>query len=324
VGLRVTDYGPDGVDERDLDGAEDARPYRDAPGVSWVDVTGVHDGGMVEEIGSAFGLHPLVLEDVVNTHQRPKLEDYEDYVYMVVKMLTATESGTVEEEQVSIVLGPGWVISFQERPGDVFDPVRERIRTGKGRIREMGPDYLAYALLDALVDHYFVVLERLGDRVERVEEDVVRDPREETVGRIHRLKREILLFRKAAWPLREVTSALHREDTSQVTERVGVFVRDVYDHTVQVIDTAETLRDLVAGMLDTYLTGVSNRMNEVMKVLTVMASIFIPLTFVAGVYGMNFEHMPELGRPWAYPAVLSLMGLVAGGMVVYFRRRGWI
>lgn len=324
VRVTVTDYGPSHLEEGALETADAASAYRGTDSVSWINVTGVHDADAVEELGQRFGLHPLVLEDVVDTHQRPKLEDYDDYLFLVVKMLGTGRAGQVEEEQVSLVLGPGWVVSFQEREGDVFDPVRERIRADKGRIRRMGADYLAYALLDALVDHYFVVLERLGDWLESVEEGLAEDPDREIPAQIHRLKREILLFRKAAWPLREVTSVLQREETSRITPPVRVFVRDVYDHTVQVIDTAETLRDMAAGIRDTYLTTVSNRTNEVMKVLTVVASVFIPLTFVAGVYGMNFQHMPELGWRWGYPATLALMAVIALGMTVYFRVRDWI
>ena len=323
VRISVMDYGPEEVEAREVSDVEECLTFRDSPSVSWINVTGLHDAAVVERLGRHFGLHPLVLEDLVNTEHRPKLEDYEGYLFLVVKMLTARDREVVDE-QVSLVLGPGWVLSFQEREGDVFDPVRQRIRAGKGRIRSMGADYLAYALVDAVVDHYFVVLEKLGDWVQAEEAEVVKDPDEETVHRIHRLKRELLLMRKAVWPMREVTSTLQREETSLVSSEVTVFARDAYDHTIQVIDTVETLRDLTSGMLDTYLTSVSNRMNEVMKVLTVMASIFIPLTFVAGVYGMNFENMPELSQPWGYPAVLLLMAVVAVGMVIGFRARDWI
>lgn len=323
VRITVTDYGPEEVEEREVSDVEECLAFRDSPSVTWINVTGLHDAAVVERLGRHFGLHPLVLEDLVNTEHRPKLEDYEGYLFLVVKMLTARDREVVDE-QVGLVLGPGWVLSFQEREGDVFDPVRQRIRAGKGRIRSMGADYLAYSLVDAVVDHYFVVLEKLGDWVQDEEAEVVKDPDEETVHRIHRLKRELLLMRKAVWPMREVTSALQREETSLVSAEVTFFARDAYDHTIQVIDTVETLRDLTAGLLDTYLTSVSNQMNEVMKVLTIMASIFIPLTFVAGVYGMNFENMPELSQPWGYPAVLLLMGVVAVGMVIGFRARDWI
>lgn len=325
VRLSVMEYGPEGVRERADVPPEECRDLTDPADVAWLNVDGLHDATTVEEVGRIFGLHPLSLEDAVNTGQRPKLEDYDDYLFLVVKMLTwSRDRGEVEEEQVSLAVGSGWVVSFQERPGDVFDPVRERIRSGRGRIRTLGADYLAYALVDAVVDHYFVVLERLVDRVAAAEARLVEDPDEETLREIHALKRELIHLRRSVWPAREVTAKLTREDTSMVTDRVRVFTRDVHDHSVQVIETTEALRDAVGGMLDTYLSTASNRMNEVMQVLTVMATIFIPLTFIAGVYGMNFENMPELQWPWAYPAVMGIMGGAAVIMLVYFRRRGWL
>ncbi len=325
VSLTVMDYDAERLEEREVSTVAECLPFRDSPTVTWLDVVGLQDMELVGELGSQFGLHPLVLEDLVNTQQRPKLEDFQEYLFVVIKMLTFDEeSRRVDDEQLSLILGPRFVISFQERPGDTFGAVRERIRTGKGRIRTMGVDYLAYALIDAVVDHYFVVLEGLGDWIEELEEEVVTEPVASTMQHIHRVKREMLLLRKATWPLREVVSGLGREGTSLITTPVRIYVRDVYDHTIQVLDTAETLRDIVSGLLDTYLSSVSNRMNEIMKVLTIMASIFIPLTFIAGVYGMNFQHMPELSTTWGYPAVLALMGVIAAGLLVYFKRKGWM
>ncbi|HKK26636.1 MAG TPA: magnesium/cobalt transporter CorA [Gemmatimonadota bacterium] len=325
VTMTVMDFEGDRLEEREIQTVEECLPFRDSPTVTWLNVTGLHDMELIASLGAEFGLHPLVMEDLVNTEQRPKLEDFQDYLFMVVKMITFSEERReVEDEQVSLILGPRFVLSFQERPGDLFESVRERIRGGRGRIRTMGSDYLAYALVDAVVDHYFVVLEGLGEWIERLEEEVVTDPDPQTMGEIHRLKREMLLLRKATWPMREMVSALGREGTSIVTAPVRVYVRDVYDHTIQVLDTGETLRDIISGLLDTYLSSVSNRMNEIMKVLTIMASIFIPLTFVAGVYGMNFQHMPELALTWAYPACLGLMAVIGGGLVVYFKRKGWM
>ena len=325
VQLTVMDYDAGKLEELESATVEECLPFKDAPTVTWLDLVGLQDMELVARLGSEFGLHPLVLEDLVNTQQRPKLEDFQDYLFLVMKMITFSEdTHRVEDEQVSVILGPRYVISFQERPGDIFGPVRERIRTGKGRIRTMGPDYLAYSLVDAVVDHYFVVLEGLGEWIEELEDEVVSAPVPATMEEIHRVKREMLLLRKATWPLREVISALGREGTSLVTAPVRIYVRDVYDHTIQVLDTGETLRDIVSGLLDTYLSSVSNRMNEIMKVLTIMASIFIPLTFIAGVYGMNFRHMPELALPWAYPAVLALMVMIALGLLAYFRRKRWL
>jgi len=325
VTMTVMDYDQARFEELEIQTVEECLPFRDSPTVTWLNVTGLHDMELIASLGEEFGLHPLVMEDLVNTEQRPKLEDFQDYLFIVIKMITFSEERReVEDEQLSLILGPRFVISFQERPGDIFDAVRNRIRSGKGRIRTMGPDYLAYALVDAAVDHYFVVLEGLGEWIELLEEEVVDEPGPETMSEIHRLKREMLLLRKATWPMREVVSSLGREGASLVSAPVRVYVRDVYDHTIQVLDTGETLRDIVSGLLDTYLSSVSNRMNEIMKVLTIMASIFIPLTFIAGVYGMNFQHMPELAEPWAYPACLGLMALVGGGLVLYFRRKGWM
>ena len=270
-------------------------------------------------------MHPLVLEDILNTGQRPKLEDFDEYVFVVLKMFRyGDQVDGMGIEQISLILGPSFVISFQEEPGDVFDLVRGRIRESKGRIRKMGADYLAYALLDALVDSYFVVLERVGEKVEFLEEELVSDPRPETLQAIHNLKRDMLFLRKSVWPLREVVGALVRGEPSLFGESITVYLRDVYDHSIQVIDTIETFRDMVSGMLDIYLSSVSNRMNEVMKVLTIIATIFIPLTFITGLYGMNFKHMPELAWRWGYPMVWAVMLTVVVLMLFYFRRKKWL
>lgn len=325
VRMHVLEYDRDELREREPASPEEIPQLRDPPAVTWLNVDGLHDLELLQAIGQRFGLHPLVLEDIVNTGHRPKSEEFDDYLFVVLKMLTFDPARQhLEDEQVSLVVGPGFVLTFQERAGDVLDPVRERIRGAKGRIRGMGPDYLAYSLMDAILDHYYVVLERVGEWIEELEAELVEDPTTATMREIHRLKRELLLFRKAVWPVREVAAALLREENGIVDPEVRPFVRDLYDHAVQLIDTGETLRELASGMLDTYLSSVSNRMNEIMKVLTVMASIFIPLTFVAGVYGMNFERMPELGWRWGYPAVLGLMAVIGGGMAAYFRARDWI
>jgi magnesium transporter len=253
------------------------------------------------------------------------VEEYDRYVYVVLPMLSWNEERRhVVEEQLSLVLGPNYVLTFQERYGDIFAEVRERIRTDGSRLRQRGADYLAYALMDAAVDHYYQVLEAVGERTEALEERVLLDPDEETMKELHHLKRELLVVRRAIWPLREMLSSLQRSENGLMTERTRVFLRDVYDNAVQVLDSVESLRDVVSGLVDLYLSTVSFRTNEVMKVLTVMASIFIPLTFLAGIYGMNFQHMPELTHPWAYPALLGIMGVVALGMLWFFRRKGWL
>jgi magnesium transporter len=253
------------------------------------------------------------------------MEDYGDYMFVVLKMLRHdVKKDEVQAEQVSMILGPHFVISFQEVEGDVFNLIRDRIRQAKGRIRKMGADYLAYALIDAVVDNYFLILEKFGERMEGMEDELVTNPAPETLQEIHTLKRELIFLRRSVWPLRETISGLQRTESSLIAESTEVYLRDVYDHTIQVIDTVESLRDMVSGMLDTYLSSISNRMNEVMKVLTIIATIFIPITFIAGIYGMNFAVMPELGWRWAYFVVLGVMAAVSLVMVIYFRRKRWL
>lgn len=319
------DYHAGGCEEKEIKALKECVYYSDTSIVSWIDVEGLHEVEIVRQVGDCQGLHPLVLEDILNTNQRPKVEDYGDYLYIVLKMLHNGDGTGIVAEQVSLVLGSNFVISFQEgMKGDVFNPIRERLRSGKGKIREMGADYLAYALMDAVVDNYFVVLERVGERIEELEDAVMADPRPETVREIHQLKREVILLRKAVWPLREVISALERRESKLISEKVVVYLRDLYDHTIQVIDNIEASRDMLAGMLDVYLSSISNRMNEVMKFLTIIGTIFIPLTFIAGVYGMNFQNMPELHWQWGYFACLFLMALVAVFLLIYFKRKRWL
>jgi len=295
------------------------------PTVTWINIDGLQEVGVVEKIGTHFGVHPLILEDILHTGQRPKAEDLGDYLFIVLKMIYHDENeDEIMGEQVSLILGQNYVISFQEREGDIFNPIRERIRNGKGRIRKAGADYLAYALIDAIVDHYFVILEKLGEKIESLEEELVTNPIPETLQMIHTLKRNLIFLRKSVWPLREVISGLERGESPLITEPTGIYLRDVYDHTIQVIDTIETFRDMVSGMLDIYLSSLSNRMNEVMKVLTIIATIFIPLTFIVGIYGMNFKFMPELEWHWGYPTALIIMLLLVGFMLLYFRRKKWL
>jgi magnesium transporter len=324
VRVTVIDYDESHVTEKVIGTAEECYPFKDMPTVTWINVDGIHDTSVIDKIGKCFGLHPLVLEDIVDTGQRPKMEDYGEYLFIVIKMLyLGDQSGEVCVEQVSVVLGTNFVISFQEREGDVFNPIRDRIRTAKGRVRKMGADYLAYALVDAVVDNYFVILEHFGDSIEGLEDELVSDPTPDKLQAIHGLKRELILLRRSVWPLRDLISGLERSETELIREDVGVYLRDVYDHTIQVIDTVESYRDMVSGMLDIYMSSVSNRMNEIMKVLTIIATIFIPITFIAGVYGMNFRYMPELRWQHAYFIVLGVMGGVALTMVFYFRRKNW-
>ncbi len=323
--VTMLQYGADSFTERALPPEDCAAEASRHTGVTWIDVDSVHDIPTLETLGRAFALHPLTIEDIASTEQRPKVEDYGHYIYIVVRMMHGSAAEGLVTEQVSLILGDHFVLSFQEGiRGDVFDPVRTRLRTSKGRIRALGSDYLCYALLDAVIDNYFNVLEDVGDRIEAVEDELVRTTSAETLHALHGLKRELIHMRKSVWPLREVIAWMQRDDTLLITSGTQVFLRDIYDHTIQVIDTIETSRDMLAGMLDVYMSSVSNRMNEIMKVLTIMSTIFIPLTFIAGVYGMNFAHMPELAWPWGYPAVLAFMALLVAGMLRYFRSRRWL
>jgi len=328
VRVTVLDYSPEHVTEREVQKIEEVFSFRDTASVTWINVEGLSDVALLERLGRHFKLHPLSLEDVLNCGQRPKVEDYDDYEFAVLKSLHLNDEG-IELEQISLVFGKNYVITFQERPGDSFEPVRERIRKGKGQIRRAGPDYLAYALMDALIDEFFPVLEQYGERIEELEDELVDHPSPQSVHQIHGLKRDLLVLRRVAWPERDLVNALLRDESPLIEAETKVFLRDCYDHMVQAMDMIETYRELAAGMLDVYLSSVSNRMNEVMKVLTIIATIFIPLSFIAGVYGMNFDtaspwNMPELHWRFGYPFSLGLMAAVALWMVLYFKRKGWL
>ncbi len=324
--ISIIDYGESHLKELETGAIEECLIFKDKPNVTWVDIVGLHETEILQRLGDCYGFHPLVLEDILNTDQRPKMEDYGDYVYIVLKMLTYDDKGgLIESEQISLVLGRNFILSFQEgKKGDVFDLIRERLRGAKGRIRKMGADYLAYSLIDSVVDHYFIILEHLGERVEFLEEELMTEPTTKTLQEIYHLKREMIFLRKAVWPLREVIGALERGESPLIQQNTQIYLRDVYDHTIQVIDTIETLRDTVSGMLDIYLSSVSNRLNSVMKVLTIIATIFMPLTFLAGIYGMNFKHMPELDWRWGYPLVWMIMIAIGILMLIYFRKKKWL
>ena len=325
VRIRVIEYDADHLEERTLGDLAAYSPAEIPTKVTWINVAGLHEVQVLDQLGASYGIHPLVLEDILNTDQRPKVEEGEEFLCFILKnIFPAAEPGRMNMEQVSIVLGRHFVISFLEEDERVFAPVIDHLRAGKGRIRKDGPDYLAYALLDAVVDNYFVVLEDLGERLERLENMVMGKPAREALDEMHRLKREMIKLRRVFWPLREAVGVLQRHESDLVDHATGIYLRDLYDHVVQVIDTVETFRDMLSGMLDIYLSSMSNRLNEVMKILTIYATIFIPLTFIAGVYGMNFKWMPELEWRWGYPAVLFLMASVAVGMLVFFRRKRWL
>ena len=325
VKITIIDYDETQITEKEAAAIEECFPFKDKPTVTWINIDGLHEVDIIEKLGNHFGLHPLLLEDILNTEQRPKMEESENYIFFVLKMIfSVDEDKEIKAEQVSLILGHNFVISFQEREGDVFNPVRDRIRKSKGRIRKVGADYLAYALLDAIVDSYFSVLENVGEKIEDTEQQLTLNPTTQTLQLIRKLKNEMIFLRKSVWPLRELISGFLRLETSLVQQSTVVYIRDVYDHTIQVIDTIESYRDMISGMLDIYLSSISNRLNEIMKVLTIIATIFMPLTFLAGVYGMNFKHMPELEWTWGYPASLGLMLGISLTMLFFFRRKRWI
>ncbi len=294
--------------------------------MSWIQVDGIHDTALLEQLGSVFELHPLILEDILNTDQRPKMEDLGGYLFIVLKKFCASadRNGEIASEQISVILGPGWVITFQEKEDPFFNPLRERLRAGKGRIRKAGVDYLAYSIIDIIVDSYFHVLETLGERIEREEEALLGKPAERTLQAIQRLKRDMIDLRKAVWPLRETIAALERSESPLIHAATRIYLKDVYDHAIQALDTVETYRDMLSGMIDIYLSSLSNRMNQVMKVLTIIATIFMPMTFLAGVYGMNFRHFPELEWAWGYPLFWIVNLAIAAAMLILFKRKRWL
>lgn len=321
-------YGPDFFEEHRDAEAGDLKAWADGDGLTWINVDGLADIELIRRIGESFGIHRLALEDVVNLHQRPKLEEYDGQIFIVTQMLA--DPADTAAEQLSLFLGPDYVITFQERSGDCLENVRERLRSENGRIRLFGPDYLTYAILDAVIDGYFPALEQHGELIEALENDVIDKPRNAQMRKIHQVKRDLFELRRALWPQREMINALMRHEGELVAQPTVVYLRDCYDHTVQLIDILETYREISSGLVDIYLTSLSNRMNEIMKVLTIMATIFIPLSFIASLYGMNFDrnasafNMPELGWRYGYVFALALMSAVAGGLLFYFVRRGWI
>ncbi len=296
------------------------KPAKDS--IRWINVDGLHKMDTIERVCKAYCIHPLVMEDILNTGHRPKIEDYTDYLYIITKMIYF-EKDVMIDEQLSIIIGKGYVISFGEKEGDVFDQLRDLIRKNGLHIKKSGADYLAYSLLDAVVDGYFAVLETLGDKIDVVEEEFLTSPTKLGLVKMRDLKRELLFMHKSLWPLREVMSWLERSETSLINQPTQIYIRDVYDHIVQLLDTTETFRELLSGLMDIYLSSVSNRMNEIMKVLTIISTIFIPITFIVGLYGMNFHYMPELSSKFGYPAVLLTIVLSVVGMIYYFKKKKW-
>jgi magnesium transporter len=323
--ITVVDYAEDHFEEREIQSVDELAPYCGKSTVTWIDVVGIHEPHVIEQIGCQFHIHPLLMEDIMNTTQRPKIDDLGKYICLILKLISFDEKEReLRIEQLSLVFNDDFVLSFQESDSGIFKPLRERIRNGLGRIRKMGTDYLAYTLMDAVVDHYFVVMEKMGEKIDILEDEVVANPRRETLKSVQQLRDEILLVRRSIWPLREVISLLERAESPLVNKTSAIYFRDIYEHTIQVMDTVDTYRDILSGMFDIYLSSISNRLNEVMKVLTIIATIFMPLTFLAGIYGMNFEHMPELKWQYGYLMLWVVVIVIALTMLVYFRKKKWI
>lgn len=325
VKLTVTHYDADRFEEKPEASIADCLPHRDLPTNTWIHVGGLHRPDIVDALGGHYGIHHLYLEDILNTNQRPKLEELEDGLFVVMKAFALNgDDAMAAGEQISFILGKNYLISFQEGGKDFFEPVRNRLRNLKSRIRTLGADYLLYALMDTLVDCYFSVLEAQGERIESLEDKLLTDNAPETLQPLHLLRRELLVLKKSAWPLREVISAMQRNESGVIRRGTQFYIRDLYDHIIQVVDTLENYRELASILLEIYLSTVSNRMNEIMKVLTIIATIFIPITFIAGVYGMNFENIPELKWRWGYPLVWGVMVAVIAVMLGYFRKKKWL
>jgi magnesium transporter len=337
--IEIFDYDSKKCIKKDIKSVKECLKFKNKKTITWISVIGNKDIETIAEFGKIFEIHPLIQEDIANT-QRSKIEEFDNFIFLILKMIYTSESGiknnfkskrfeySIEKkiitEQVSLVIGKNFVISFQEKPGDVFDGIRQKIFAKKSHIRTNGSDYLAYSLIDAIVDNYFTVLEEIGENIGVLEDEVVKNPNKKTLGKIHSLKRELIFLRKAVWPLREVINKLQKTESQIMTKKTEVYLRDLYDHTIQIIDTIESYRDMSSGMLDIYLSSINNRMNEVMKFLTIIATIFIPLTFITGIYGMNFKNMPELEIENAYFIVLMIMALVGIGMLYYFRKQKWV
>lgn len=323
--ISVIDYNKEELIEKVVDSVEESFEFVERPSVTWINIDGIDQIDVIEKVGKRFGIDHLVLEDIVNTNQRPKVEDYSDYIFIALKVVRSQpDSIVVTVEHLSLIIFKNCVITFQEREGDVFDPIRERLKKAGSRIRAAGSDYLAYALIDTIVDNYFIVLETVSDKSEELERETLDNIEPQTLHEIYKLKREVILLRKIAWPMREIVSYLEREDSELINESTHKFLRDLHDHVIQVSDTVETAREMLTGLQESHLSVASHKMNEVMKLLTIIATIFIPLTFIAGLYGMNFDWMPELKWPWGYPAALGLMGLIGLAMLFFFKSKKWL
>ena len=324
IKITLTEYDNTEVESCEINSVEEVEPYTDTPGVTWVNVCGLHETEIIKQIGDKFNIHPLILEDILNTESRPKLEITDDYIFIVMKLLNYNpEERTLDSEQVSFILGKNFVFSFLEKNDSIFNPVKERIQNQSGRLRKSGCDFLFYTLMDIVVDNYYLVLEKTDDEIGLLDDALVNNPEKDLIKSIHGLKRQLIALRKNTWPLRELFTQLIREESELIKETTEPFLRDLLDHTIHITESVDSFRETANTLMDTYLSLASNKMNEVMKVLTVIATIFIPLTFIVGIYGMNFNYMPELEWPWAYFAVWGVMVAVVVVMIIYFRKKNW-
>lgn len=323
VKYHLIDYNAQEVIDRPNATLEECLELIEHPTVTWINVTGLHDASVIEKIGHQFKLNPLVMEDILNPTQRPKCEDFKDYLYIVVRLFRK-ENGKLEDEQISIILGRGYLISFLEKSDDLFQPIRDRIKKDGSRMRDYGADYLAYALIDYVVDKTYAVVERVDDELEILEDELTNKPSPELLRKLQSSRRELALLKKNVWPLREVVSTMERRDMHLITDHTRFFLHDVHDHTIQLVETLEGFREVLAGMLDIYLSSISLKLNEIIKVLTIMSTIFVPLTFVASVYGMNFDFMPGLHEPQGFVILIGIMASLAAGMFYFFHRMRWL
>ena len=323
--ITVLNYSTHKFEEKKISDITDLSEYKNSKNITWINIDGIHEVELLDKVSSIYDIHPLVIEDILNTDHRPKIDDMGDYLFVISKMLLFdSEKNIMISEQVSLIIGSNYVISFQEAQGDVLNPLRERIRNGKGKIRKMGSDFLGYAILDSIVDNYFLILEKIGEKIETLDEELIKDPAPDSLEIIQKLKRDLLILKRSIWPLREVINTIKKGESVLIKKNTLLYFGDLYDHNVQIIDTVETFRDMLSGLLDIYMTSVSNKMNIVMKVLTIIATIFIPLTFIAGIYGMNFKFMPELEWRFGYFLILAVMLVLGILMLFFFKKKKWI
>ncbi|MFZ5450080.1 MAG: magnesium/cobalt transporter CorA [Thermodesulfobacteriota bacterium] len=325
--ITIIHYSETEFTQSEYDSFSQCQLVKPESGVTWINVNGLSQVKDLEQVGECFNIHHLVLEDILDIEQRSKIEDYETYLYIVLKAIRHfpdSQKIEIRSDQVSLILGPHYVISFHEGHSDLFAPVRDRLAIEKGRIRKMGADFLAYSLMDLIVDHYFVELEAFSDKVESLEDEVVARPTPQTLREVHQFKNDMIMLRKSLWPLREVIARLERRESPLISENLTMYLKDVYDHTIIAIETVETYRDILSGMLDIYLSSVNNRLTEIMRMLTIIATIFMPLNFITSFYGMNFKNMPELQWHYGYYGVMGLILIVAVSMIMFFKRKHWI